>query len=125
MVASPCQSLASFAAGPSPRSVSRSAQAGKYINDPNVTARSARSTVTKIFVTGRVATTQLLAARAELHRQHRLAGGLTDADAKNITVLRKGEGQAQVLKFNYRDVAKGKNLDQNVVLLPGDTVVVP
>ena len=29
------------------------------------------------------------------------------------------------MPFNYNDVAKGKNLAQNVVLKPGDTVVVP
>ena len=28
-------------------------------------------------------------------------------------------------QFNYKDVAKGKILEQNIALLPGDTVVVP
>jgi hypothetical protein len=29
------------------------------------------------------------------------------------------------LSFNYNDVSRGKNLDQNILLRPGDTVVVP
>ena len=28
-------------------------------------------------------------------------------------------------KFNYKDVIKGKNVQQNICLKPGDTVVVP
>jgi polysaccharide export outer membrane protein len=29
------------------------------------------------------------------------------------------------LKFNYREVIKGKNMDQNVTLKPGDHIIVP
>ena len=56
-----------------------------------------------------------------------LAGGLTEfAKKKDITVMRtEANGKQVVLPFNYSDVAKGKNLAQNVVLKPGDTVVVP
>jgi polysaccharide biosynthesis/export protein len=55
-----------------------------------------------------------------------LAGGLTEyADKKHITVIRIENGRQQVFKFNYTDVAKGKSLAQNILLKPGDTVVVP
>ena len=55
-----------------------------------------------------------------------MAGGLTEyADAKNITILRVRDGKTQTFKFNYKDVSKGKKLEQNIPLLPGDTVVVP
>jgi polysaccharide export outer membrane protein len=55
-----------------------------------------------------------------------LAGGLNEyADAKNITVLRTQNGRSQTFKFNYKDVAKGKKLEQNMMLEPGDTIVVP
>ena len=100
-------------------------QAGKYINDPNVAVVVRTINSRKVFVTGRVSdpgTFDLKSAMTVL-QAIALAGGVTEyANAKNITVLRKS---GQVLKFNYRDVAKGKNLEQNVVLLPGDTVVVP
>jgi polysaccharide biosynthesis/export protein len=56
-----------------------------------------------------------------------LAGGFRDfAKQKSIYVLRaKADGTQVRLPFNYKDVVKGKNPEQNVKLEPGDTVVVP
>ncbi len=55
-----------------------------------------------------------------------LAGGLSEfADGKNILIIRSSNGQEQTFKFNYNDVKKGKNLRQNILLKPGDTVVAP
>jgi polysaccharide export outer membrane protein len=55
-----------------------------------------------------------------------MAGGLNDyANPKKIRILRNEGGKQQSLPFNYRDVSNGENLDQNVELRPGDTVVVP
>ena len=55
-----------------------------------------------------------------------LAGGLRDyADSKKIMIMRSENGRQTSLKFNYKDVASGKNLTQNIELRPGDTVVVP
>ena len=51
-----------------------------------------------------------------------LAGGLRDfANGKKIYILRGSER----LKFNYKDVIKGKNLEQNIPLKSGDHIVVP
>ena len=55
-----------------------------------------------------------------------MAGGVNDfAKAKNIMVMRNENGQQKAYKFNYKDVVKGQNLKQNILLQPGDTVVVP
>jgi polysaccharide export outer membrane protein len=56
-----------------------------------------------------------------------LAGGFRDfAKKKSIYVLRQSPGGGQVrLPFNYKDMVKGKNSDQNVKLQPRDTIVVP
>jgi polysaccharide export outer membrane protein len=56
-----------------------------------------------------------------------LSGGFRDfAKEKKIYVLRTGaNGKEQKLKFNYKDVIKGKNMAQNIVLLPHDTLVIP
>lgn len=56
-----------------------------------------------------------------------LAGGFRDfAKQKSIYVLRQNAGGTQTrLPFNYKDVIKGKNLEQNVTLQPKDTVVIP
>ena len=39
--------------------------------------------------------------------------------------MRVEQGQTRVFKFNYKDVSKGKAIEQNIQLKPGDTVVVP
>ena len=50
------------------------------------------------------------------------AGGFKEfANTKKITILRKGK----ILKFNYNDVVKGKNSQQNVQIENGDYIVVP
>ena len=55
-----------------------------------------------------------------------MAGGVNEfADAKKIMVMRNENGQQKAYKFNYKDVVKGQNLKQNILLQPGDTVVVP
>jgi polysaccharide export outer membrane protein len=56
-----------------------------------------------------------------------MAGGFRDfAKQKSIYVLRKNpDGSETRLPFNYKDAVKGKNVEQNVKLLPRDSVVVP
>lgn len=102
--------------------------AAKYLADPNVAVVVRAINSRRVFVTGRVTTpgSHPLTGPLTVMQAIALAGGLTEyADAKNITVLRTRGGQSQTLKFNYKDVVKGKNLEQNIQLLPGDTVVVP
>jgi len=55
-----------------------------------------------------------------------VSGGLLEyADAKNIVVMRKENGRDRAFKFNYKDVIKQKNVEQNIALKPGDIVLVP
>ena len=102
--------------------------AAKYITDPNVVVVVRTINSRKIFVTGRVTTpgAHPLVGPLTVLQAIALSGGLNEyADAKNITVLRNHNGKSQTFRFNYKDVAKGKNLEQNISLMPGDTVVVP
>ncbi len=55
-----------------------------------------------------------------------LAGGLTPyASEKNITVRRREDGDEVVYDFDYRDVERGRDRGQNIILQSGDVVVVP
>lgn len=56
-----------------------------------------------------------------------LAGGFKDfAKTTKVYVLRvRSDGSRHTLPFNYKNVIKGKQFEQNVELLPGDTVIVP
>ncbi len=50
------------------------------------------------------------------------AGGFREfANTKKIIILRG----AQRLKFNYHEVTKGKKMEQNILVKPGDQIIVP
>ncbi len=102
--------------------------AAKYLTDINVAVVVRTINSRKIYVTGRVASpgAHSLVGPLTVMQAISLAGGLTEyANAKGITVVRSRGGQSERFKFNYRDVVKGKSMEQNIQLQPGDTVVVP
>ena len=55
-----------------------------------------------------------------------MAGGITPfSDNDNILILREENGRQKMMQFDYAKVANGKDVEQNVYLNSGDTVVVP
>jgi len=55
-----------------------------------------------------------------------LAGGATPfASTDRIRVLHRDGSHQTSMRFRYSDVARGRNLDQNILLQSGDTVIVP
>jgi polysaccharide biosynthesis/export protein len=53
------------------------------------------------------------------------AGFTQFANVKAIYLLRTENGQQTKIRFNYKDAIKGRDPQQNIVLKPGDTIVVP
>jgi polysaccharide export outer membrane protein len=54
------------------------------------------------------------------------AGGFTPfAKRTKIYILRKEYGKVNSIPFNYKDVVKNRRSEQDVVLKPGDRIVVP
>jgi polysaccharide export outer membrane protein len=53
------------------------------------------------------------------------AGFTQFANTKGIYVLRTESGKQQKLPVNYKKLVKGDDMQQNYVLKPGDTIVVP
>jgi polysaccharide biosynthesis/export protein len=100
----------------------------KYITDANVTVVVTDMASKKIYVTGGVKKEgpvpyaygmSVLQALSE-------AGGLTDyAKRKKIYILRTESGREYRLDFNYDEVVKGERMEQNILLLPNDTLVIP
>jgi len=102
--------------------------ASKYVAEPNATVIVKAINSRKVHIVGNVmkAGTYSLAGDMTVLQLIAQAGGLQEwADSKHITVMRKQDGKDTVLNFNYKDVVKQKNLQQNVLLNPGDTVIVP
>ncbi len=54
------------------------------------------------------------------------AGGLTPyADQNRVIILRRVNGVETSIPFPYKDIVNGDQLDKDIVLTPGDVVVVP
>jgi polysaccharide export outer membrane protein len=101
---------------------------GKFLTEPNVTIVVRQINSRKVFITGNVVMPDSypLAGPRTVLQLISEAGGLTEyADAEKISIIRVEGNQTRSLKFNYKDVSKGKKLEQNIVLQPGDTVLVP
>ena len=99
----------------------------KYIADPRVTVVVTAMNSRRIFVTGEVTHTGAMALLPHMTVLQALASaGFTQfANVKGIYLLRTENGQQVKLPFNYKDVVKGNHPEQNIMLKPGDTVVVP
>jgi polysaccharide export outer membrane protein len=55
-----------------------------------------------------------------------MAGGFREfAKRDQVLILRERTGTRTVLRVNFRELVQGLNLEQNVVLESGDTVIVP
>ncbi len=99
----------------------------KYLENPQVTVIVAGVNSQHIYITGEVnhpGTFPLLPGMDVLQALASAGGPNQFANTKKIYVLRKVSGKVEKLPFNYKEAMKG-NLEQDVILKPGDTIVVP
>lgn len=97
------------------------------LTNPQVTVSVAEVRSKMVYITGEVGKPGAYSVASPLNVLQLIAraGGLNEfANRKNIYILR-GADKKNRLHFNYKEVVKGKNSDQNIFLQPGDTVVVP
>jgi len=103
--------------------------AGKYLEEPDATVAVKEIRSRNVFITGSVAKPAAYPLSGEMTvlQLIAVAGGLLEyADSKNIMVIHTEGGRQLYRKFNYKDVVRQqKHAAQNIVLKPGDTVVVP
>ena len=99
----------------------------KYIADPRVTVVVTAMNSRRIYVMGEVAHTGTMTLQPNMTVLQALASaGFTQfANTKGIYVLRMENGKQQKIPVPYRALIKGEAIDQNLVLKPGDTIVVP
>jgi len=99
-----------------------------YVEAPTVSVIVARIASLTVSIQGQVAKPGVYYLGSPMTVLELLAraGGLNEwANEKNIAIIRKEEQQTNYFKFNYKDVSKGKNLQQNITLQNGDIVIVP
>jgi polysaccharide export outer membrane protein len=100
----------------------------KYIADPRVTVVVTAMNSQRIYVLGEVVHSGPMALLPHMTVLQALssAGFTQFANLKAIYLLRVQDGGQQIkLPFNYKDAIKGRGAQQNIVLKPGDTLVVP
>jgi polysaccharide biosynthesis/export protein len=99
----------------------------KYITDPHVTVEVTQMNSQRIYVMGEVLHPGAMNRTPDMTVLQALASaGFTQfANTKGIYVLRTESGKQSKLPVNYKKLVKGEDMQQNYVLKPGDTIVVP
>jgi polysaccharide export outer membrane protein len=101
--------------------------ATKFIAEPDVTVIVRAVHSRKVFVIGQVGRPGVVPLNDELTVLTLLAtvGGVAEyADKDKIVIIRKENGKERRFNFNYNEVVRGKRLEQNILLRPGDTILV-
>jgi polysaccharide export outer membrane protein len=100
----------------------------KFVTDPQVTVIVTQINSQRVYILGEVtrAGAYPLLPQMTILQALSSAGGFTQfANSKKIYLLRQEGGKQQKYPFNYKDVIDGKSSEQNIVLMAGDTIVVP
>jgi len=99
-----------------------------FVASPNVNVTVIKIFSQRVSVVGQVSKPGLYTLGSDTSVLDILArvGGLTEyAKGKNIKILRTINGKTVQFPFNYKNVIRGNDLQQNITLKNGDTVLVP
>jgi len=99
-----------------------------YMDAPNVAVIVQQINSWRIYVQGEVRSPGVYPIRSQvaLSQAITMAGGLTEfAKTSRIRVVRRTKKRTEVIQINYNHVIKGREDANNLLLMPGDTVIVP
>ena len=100
----------------------------RYVPDAEVTVSVDEISGYTVFVLGEVEEPGqfTLGRYVDVVQALTLAGGFTPfANGRSIQILRRQDGREVTFSFDFRDVSRGRDLEQNIVLQSGDVVIVP
>lgn len=100
----------------------------QYITEPRVTVTVTGINSKRVYLMGEVGRVGALPMLPNMTVLQALAagGGFSEfANLKKIYILRIEKGKQIRIPFNYKQVIKGEAPEQNILLKPGDTIVVP
>lgn len=100
----------------------------KFIPDPAVTIAIKQIGGNRVYVLGKVNRPGefTFSQPIDVMQALSLAGGATSfAALDDIRILRREQGKQTARRFRYSEVERGRELEQNILLKSGDTVVVP
>ena len=99
-----------------------------YVDNPEVTVIVVQSNSQNFYIIGRVNApgTYRLSPNMTVLQALSVAGGFAEwAHKDSIRIIRKSNGKEKLFPFDYDKVVAGKNLEQNILLEPNDTIIVP
>lgn len=100
----------------------------RFVPDADVTVSIKQALGNKIYVIGKVNRPgeYVLNRNVDVMQALSMAAGIAKfADVDSIKILRRSGDIKEAISFDYSQVEAGNKLDQNIVLKPGDVVVVP
>ena len=100
----------------------------RFIHAPDVSVVVKEIRSKKVYLVGAVSKVGAVSMQSSMTVLQVLAeaGGPTDfAKKKKIYILRTENGKQVKLPFDYAAVIKGEHMEQNIVMMPDDTIVVP
>jgi polysaccharide export outer membrane protein len=99
-----------------------------FVSNPEVTVIVLESHSKNFYIIGKITRpgTYPLNPDMTVLQAISVAGGLAEwADKDSIRIIRRSGGKEEILPFDYEKVITGKKLEQNILLKPNDTVIVP
>jgi len=99
-----------------------------FIDNPNVSVTVMEANSYKVYVSGEVRSPGVYRLRSETYLLQfiPMVGGFTEwANQKKILIIRKENGKEKRLIVNYKKVVRGNDPSLNILLKPGDTIIVP
>lgn len=101
----------------------------QFIPDSEINVRLLAAEGNVIYVTGEVAHPGAFVMKGptDVMQALSMAGGLTSFAKKNSIIIlrREADGRTQSFPFEYGDVEDGENIETNILLQSGDTIVAP
>jgi polysaccharide export outer membrane protein len=109
-------------------SIKKTGVAQKFFNaEPTVTVVVTQINSRFVTITGEVAKPNRYNLRHGMTFLDLIgeAGGLTAyANQKNVTLIRTENGKPKTHRINYKELSEGKKPEQDLLLLPGDRIIV-
>jgi len=99
-----------------------------YVSSPVVTVHVTNPNSQRFYILGEVVSTgeYPLVKHLTVLQAFAVAGGFTEwASKKEIILLRTENGKEKIYRINYKDITRGKDLNQNIKLKADDTIIVP
>jgi polysaccharide export outer membrane protein len=99
-----------------------------FVEKPFVTVTVKNPDGQKFYILGEVINTgeYNLVKDLTLLQAFAIAGGFTEwASKKEIILIRNEDGKEKIYKINYKEIMKGKGLNQNIRIKVDDTIIVP